>query len=107
MVKKESLSRHDESVFYEYLIHFFLFFEFRTANCTPHKELLEHFHSVNATLVFAKMFGFRFSQSMYITIKCEVGIFSGSFAVCTVNEMLMGSFKQNPDFRNFYCKTIK
>lgn len=54
----------------------------KAVNCTPHEELLELFKPVKRTLVFAKMFGFRFSDSEYITVNCEVGIFSGEPDLC-------------------------
>lgn len=60
-------------------------------NCTPHTELLEDFKRVNRTLVFAKMFGFRFSDSEFITINCEVGIFSGNNTnLCQTNRRRRG-----------------
>lgn len=63
----------------------------KTVNCTPHTELLEHFTPVNSTLVFARMFGFRFSDSEFITINCEVGIFSGTYTnLCLPNRRRRG-----------------
>lgn len=62
--------------------HVDLWNQINVVNCTPHEELLELFKPVKRTLVFAKMFGFRFSDSEYITINCEVGIFSGEADLC-------------------------
>lgn len=47
-------------------------------DCTPNDELLQDFKNVTSKLIYAKMFGFRFSDSAYITIECEIGIFSRS-----------------------------
>lgn len=43
--------------------------------CNQHDELLEWFQKKSSKLIYSKMFGFRFSDSEYITIRCEVGIF--------------------------------
>lgn len=43
--------------------------------CTTHDDLLEGFKNTSSKLIYSKMFGFRFSDSEYITIRCEVGIF--------------------------------
>ncbi|XP_052691727.1 uncharacterized protein LOC128169664 [Crassostrea angulata] len=45
------------------------------ADCSPNDELLKHFIKVSSKLIYAEMFGFRFSDSGYITIRCAVGIF--------------------------------
>lgn len=47
-----------------------------STDCTPNDELLQDFKNVPPKLIYAEMFGFRFSDSAYITIQCEVGIFS-------------------------------
>lgn len=48
-------------------------------SCTPNKDLLQSFNTTSSTKrIYAKMFGFRFSNSEYITIQCEVGIFPPS-----------------------------
>lgn len=48
-----------------------------STDCTPNDELLQDFKpNVPSKLIYAEMFGFRFSDSAYITIQCEVGIFS-------------------------------
>lgn len=48
---------------------------FCSADCSPNDELLKHFTKVSSKLIYAEMFGFRFSDSGYITIRCAVGIF--------------------------------
>lgn len=45
-----------------------------TPHCAPQEELLKTFQRHNKTLV-ATMYGFRFSNSDFITMQCEVGIF--------------------------------
>lgn len=48
-------------------------------SCTPNKELLQSFNPTSSKKrIYAEMFGFRFSNSEYITIQCEVGIFPPS-----------------------------
>lgn len=44
-------------------------------HCTQAKELLESFSRVSPTVIYAKMYGFRFADSNFITIQCEVGIY--------------------------------
>lgn len=47
-----------------------------STSCTPNEELLQSFNPTSSKKrIYAKMFGFRFSNSAYITIQCEVGIF--------------------------------
>lgn len=48
------------------------------ADCSPNDELLKDFKIVSSKLIYAEMFGFRFSDSEYITIQCEVGILPSS-----------------------------
>lgn len=51
---------------------------FTSTDCTPNEELLKRFMNESSKLIYAEMFGFRFSDSDYITIQCEVGIFPSS-----------------------------
>ncbi|XP_061187822.1 uncharacterized protein LOC133195867 [Saccostrea echinata] len=44
--------------------------------CAEQKELLEIFGRYNETLIYAKMYGFRFAEGNYVTITCEVKIFN-------------------------------
>lgn len=70
---------------------------FCSISCTPNKDLLQSFNTTNSTKrIYAKMFGFRFSNSEYITIQCEVGIFppsnskkvnSDSVVICSCNNL--------------------
>lgn len=48
---------------------------FCSTDCSPNDELLKDFIKVSSKLIYAEMFGFRFSDNSYITIRCEVGIF--------------------------------
>lgn len=43
--------------------------------CTRAKELLESFSIASPTVIYAKMYGFRFADSNFITIQCEVGVY--------------------------------
>lgn len=69
---------------------------FCRTSCTPNKDLLQNFTTSSAKRIYAKMFGFRFSNSEYITIQCEVGIFppsnpikvnSDSVVICSCNNL--------------------
>lgn len=72
-------------------------YSFCRTSCTPNKDLLQSFTPSSAERIYAKMFGFRFSNSEYITIQCEVGIFpppsnpikvnSDSVVICSCNNL--------------------
>lgn len=49
-------------------------YSFCSRDCIQQKELLQGFIKKSPKLIYAEMFGFRFSDSNYITIQCEVGI---------------------------------
>lgn len=48
---------------------------FNRSGCAMYDELLEPFKRVNATLVYAKMYGFRFTNNEYVTITCDVRMY--------------------------------
>lgn len=49
---------------------------FRSQNkCTQAKDLLASFSIASPTVIYAKMYGFRFADSNFITIQCKVGVY--------------------------------
>lgn len=43
--------------------------------CTQAKDLLASFSIASPTVIYAKMYGFRFADSNFITIQCKVGVY--------------------------------
>lgn len=69
-------------------------------HCAPQKELLENFESPKNNLVVATMYGFRFSNSDFITMQCEVGIF-----VQKVPNLCKGALRRRRGIESVEVKT--
>ncbi|XP_062611004.1 uncharacterized protein LOC134272853 [Saccostrea cucullata] len=52
--------------------------KYNDQSCAKHKELLEGFYTYNKTLIYTKMFGFRFAgkDKGFVTIACHVKIYN-------------------------------
>uniref|UniRef100_A0A8W8LB30 ZP domain-containing protein n=1 Tax=Magallana gigas TaxID=29159 RepID=A0A8W8LB30_MAGGI len=72
-----------------------------SSNCTPNSELLQGFKNESSRIIYAEMFGFRFSDSDYITIRCEVGIFPSN----TDKKLCNGVGRKRRGIKNVEVKT--